>query len=128
MPSLGKTLTIALMLSFALIGAYGSMITAILHGFLDALRACVTGGPEGSCILDMSRSIPPKAYTGVPLIDAEIGLLLEFFAQGVMSSSDAFDLEAFLAVSYLAAQFGGAWFLVALEGLRRGSSGTVLRW
>lgn len=131
MASSGKILTIALMAACGLAGAYGSFGTALLHGFLDIIKACVADQSPEACALDMSHSpnASPKPYTGVPLIDGEIALLIEFFAQGVKGqvSGDNLDLGAVLGFTYMAAQFGGAWFLVALEGLRRGSQGSVLR-
>ena len=131
MASFGMILTIALMASFALAGLYGSMITAHLHGFFDAVKACVRDPSPDACVLDMTHSpySSPRPYTGVPFVDGEIALLLEFFAQGVRGSEEgrAVDLDALLAFTYMCAQFGGAWYLIAMEGLRRGSSGTVLR-
>lgn len=131
MASLGKTLTIALMAACALVGVYGSFITSLLHGLFDAIKACITDRSPETCVLDMSHSpySSPKPYTGVRFIDAEIALLLEFFAQGVkgQASGDKLDLDAVLTFTYMCAQFGGAWYLMALEGLRRGSEGTLLR-
>lgn len=131
MPSLGKILTIGLMAACASAGAYGSFGTALLHGLLDAVKACVADPSLEACILDMSHSpyTSPKPYTGLPLIDREIALLLEFFAQGVKGNTDGDgpDLQAVLGFLYMATQFGGAWYLLAMEGLRRGSQGTVLR-
>lgn len=131
MASAGKILTIGLIAACALTAAYGSFGTALLHGLLDAIKACMKDQSVEACILDMSHSpnASPKAYTGIPLIDAEIGLLMEFFALGVRGHvrGDTLDLDAVLGFTYLAAQFGGAWYLMAMEGLRKGARGTVLR-
>ena len=131
MASLGMIFTIVLMAICALAGAYGSLITAFLHGFLDAIKICVADPSLETCVLDMSHSpyTSPKRYTGIPFIDAEIALLLEFFAQGVKGQTGGgkLDLDAALAFTYMCAQFGGAWYLMALEGLRQGSEGTILR-
>lgn len=99
------------------------------YGYLDALRNCVSSLPYGECILDMSASFTTR-ITGVDAIDDLINTLLEFFSQGLRSNPDlkGIDLEALLAFVYLAAQFGGAWYLIALEGLRQGNKGTVLSW
>jgi hypothetical protein len=122
---------IALILSCALLGGYASMATSHIHGFFDALRVCITDQSlsTNSCILDMSGSISP-CITGHEPVDSLINLLLEFFSQGLKKHPDSkgMDLEALLAFVYLAAQFGGAWYLIALEGLRFGNRGTILSW
>ncbi|KAM0354902.1 hypothetical protein ACHAPU_000739 [Fusarium lateritium] len=122
---------IALILSCALLGGYASVFTAFLHGFFDALKACVSteSGLSESCPLDMSDSIFRK-ITGYESIDSLINLLLEFFSHGLKKHPEikSIDLEALLAFVYLAAHFGGVWYLIALEGLRFGNRGTILSW
>lgn len=66
--------------------------------------------------------------TGVEHVDSLIRILLAFFAQGVQRCGEGIDVEATLAFAYLAAQFGAAWYVIALEGLRRGNKGTKLSW
>ncbi|KAF4956030.1 hypothetical protein FSARC_11699 [Fusarium sarcochroum] len=70
------------------------------------------------------------SMTGNETVDSMINLLLEFFSQGLKKHPETkdMDLEALLAFVYLATQFGGAWYLMALEGLRLGNRGTVLSW
>lgn len=128
--SFSKIFTIGLMVLFSALGFYGSMFTSYFHGFFDAVKTCIYSPSAEECILDMSHcpSSSPRPFTGIPLIDGEIGLLLEFFAQGVKGGAQGFDLNAFLTFTYMAAQFGGAWSLIALEGLRFRSSGTLLSW
>ncbi|KAI3576285.1 hypothetical protein IWW34DRAFT_745995 [Fusarium oxysporum f. sp. albedinis] len=124
---------VCLILSCALLGGYASMGTSYRHGFFDAVRDCITNAksPDGSslCPLDMSDSISRK-LTGYQAVDEPVMLLLEFFAQGLKKhpESKGMDLEALLAFVYLAAQFCGAWYLIALEGLRFGNRGTILSW
>ncbi|KAH6986515.1 hypothetical protein BKA56DRAFT_479769 [Ilyonectria sp. MPI-CAGE-AT-0026] len=125
---------ICLILSCALVGGYASMFMSYHHGFFDALRVCTSDisvlSPE-PCVLDMSGSPPVrKGFTGIAAVDSLINLLLEFFVQGLRSHPDAtgLDLEALLAFGYLATQFGGAWYLISLEGLRIGNQGTILSW
>ena len=103
------------------------MFTSHQHGFFDAIRVCNAG--EKACVLDMTDSVS-RRLTGFEQVDAMINLLLEFFSQGLRKSPDAegIDLEALVAFVYLAAQFGGAWYLIALEGLRFGNRGTILSW
>ncbi|KAJ4138611.1 hypothetical protein NW768_002461 [Fusarium equiseti] len=118
---------VGLILGCALLGGYTSMFTSHQHGFFDAIRVCNAGAE--SCVLDMSDSVS-RSITGLEQVDALINLLLEFFSQGLRKSPDAegMDLEALVAFVYLAAQFGGAWYLIALEGLRFGNKATILSW
>ncbi|KAG5659841.1 hypothetical protein KAF25_002400 [Fusarium avenaceum] len=128
---MASTFIIALVLSCALLGGYASMGTSHMHGFFDALKVCITDRSSSTnlCPLDMSDSIA-RSITGHETVDSLINLLLEFFANGLKKHPDSkgMDLEALLAFVYLAAQFGGAWYLIALEGLRFGNRGTILSW
>ncbi|KAL6915015.1 hypothetical protein ACHAP8_009365 [Fusarium lateritium] len=118
---------VSLILGCALLGGYASMFTSHSHGFFDALRVCNTGSEK--CILDMTDSVS-RPITGLESVDEAVNLLLEFFSQGLRKNPDVkgMDLEALLAFVYLAAQFGGAWYIIALEGLRFGNKGTILSW
>lgn len=110
------------------------MFTSYHHGFFDALRVCIAepASPSRQCVLDMSDSVGSLSnqYTGIIHIDSLIQVLLEFFSQGLRSDPNlnGIDMEALLAFGYLAAQFGAAWYLMALEGLRVGNRGTILSW
>ncbi|KAH7129849.1 hypothetical protein B0J13DRAFT_588109 [Dactylonectria estremocensis] len=122
-----------LILGCALLGGYASIFTSYQHGFFDAVRICIADNSSLSgepCILDMSDSIASFTITGIASVDSLIRVLLEFFSQGLRSNPDAkgIDVEALLAFGYLAAQFGGAWYVMALEGLRLGNRGTILSW
>lgn len=135
MSSMASGTAICLILSCALVGGYASMFMSYHHGFFDALRVCtsdISGLSPEPCVLDMSGSPPSvrKGFTGIASVDSLINLLLEFFAQGLRSHPDAtgLNLEALLAFGYLATQFGGAWYLISLEGLRIGNQGTILSW
>lgn len=126
---MASKVVVGLIAGCALLGGYASMWTSYSYGYLDALRNCVSTFPDGECILDMSDSSIQR-ITGVDAVDDLINILLEFFSQGLRSNPDikGIDLEALLAFVYLAAQFGGAWYLIALEGLRRGNERTALSW
>ncbi|KAF0636370.1 hypothetical protein FPSE5266_08421 [Fusarium pseudograminearum] len=118
---------VSLILGCALLGGYASMFTSHSHGFFDTLRVCNTGAE--ACILNMTDSVS-RPITGIESVDAAMNLLLEFFSQGLQKNPDikGIDLEALIAFVYLAAQFGGAWYIIALEGLRFGNKGTILSW
>jgi hypothetical protein len=118
---------VSLILGCDFLGGYASMFTSHWHGFFDALRVCNAGAEK--CILDMTDSVS-RPIAGFETLDSMLNLLLEFFSQGLRKSPEVkgVDLEALIAFVYLAAQFGGAWFLIALEGLRFGNKGTILSW
>ncbi|KAK6065986.1 hypothetical protein SCUP515_10929 [Seiridium cupressi] len=125
-----KLLPITLILSCALLGGYASIFLSFHHGFFDALQICTSSvsTSKRECTLNMPHVAHIPSYTKIPPIDSRLTILFEFFAQGLMSqgSEDGLDVQAIVAMSYLAAQFGGAWYLLALEGLRKGNAGTVL--
>ncbi|UPK96286.1 hypothetical protein LCI18_007221 [Fusarium solani-melongenae] len=131
---MASKITLCLLLGCALLGGYGSMFTSYHHGFFDALSVCIAEptSPSRQCVLDMSDSVGSLSnrYTGIIHIDSLIQVLLEFFSQGLRSDPNlnGIDMEALLAFGYLAAQFGAAWYLMALEGLRVGNRGTILSW
>ncbi|OBS22952.1 hypothetical protein FPOA_09273 [Fusarium poae] len=93
------------------------------------LGCALLGGYAKKCILDMTDSVS-RPITGFESVDGAVNLLLEFFSQGLRKNPHVrgMDLEALLAFVYLAAQFGGAWYIIALEGLRFGNKGTSLGW
>ncbi|GKU22770.1 unnamed protein product [Fusarium langsethiae] len=93
------------------------------------LGCALLGGYAKACILDMTDSVS-RPITGIESVDAAVNLLLEFFSQGLRKNHEVkgMDLEALIAFVYLAAQFGGAWYIIALEGLRFGNKGTILSW
>ncbi|RGP78291.1 hypothetical protein FLONG3_3606 [Fusarium longipes] len=124
---MAQYLIVSLILGCAVLGGYTSMFTSHWHGFFDALRMCNAGAEK--CVLDMTDSVS-RPITGFETIDGTVNLLLEFFSQGLRKNPEVqgMDLEALVAFVYLAAQFGGAWYLIALEGLRFGNKGTILSW
>jgi hypothetical protein len=156
--SVGVALAAALILSCAVLGGYASIVTSIRHGFIDALRTCTfptyfppssssssssssffffiteslssSSSSKSKCILDLPYAFALPSYTGIGAIDARIAVLLEFFSQGLVRKpgTDGADWEALATVGYLSAQFGGAWALMVMEGLRRGNGNSVLRW
>ena len=126
---MASKIIISLLLGCALLGGYASMFTSYRDGYFDALRICVSSPQHAKCVLDMSGAVT-WSITGIGAVDNMINILLEFFSQGLMSNPEVkgIDLEALLAFMYLAAQFGGAWCIIALEGLRQGNRGTILSW
>jgi hypothetical protein len=127
---------VILIATCGLVGGYAGMFTARRDGFFDAVKACITpdkasGATPLKCLLDMSHAqgiTHTGPFTHIEPIDSLLGVLLEFFAQGLKSDPDrdGIHLESLLAGSYTVTQFGAAWMLMAMEGLRKGNLGTVL--
>lgn len=125
-------IAIVLILSCALLGGYASMGLAYQHGFFDAIRDCLrvahgTALPSTECILIRSHEYYRTDYTGITHIDNLFSLLFEVFAMGLTNQvgPGKIDYEALLASSYMATLFCGAWFLMAMEGLRKRNAGKI---
>lgn len=121
-----KIVPVILLSLCALLGGYASIYTSTRDGFIDALKSCTS--PPKECILDAPRLAQVPSYTTITAVDSVLAVVFEFFSQGLSRRGDGGSLEALLAVTYLAVQFGGAWYLMALEGLRRGNVRTMLSW
>lgn len=122
-------LPVTLILGCALLGGYASVYTSHRDGFFDALKVCTTARAKTQCILDVAQPYQARFKTGLPRLDGVLAVLFEFFNQGLTTADgESVDLNGWLAVAYLAAQFGGAWYLIALEGLRRGNANSLLSW
>lgn len=133
---IAHSLAMILILFCGLVGGYAAMFVAYRDGFFHAVKMCVTarslpGFPSEQCDLDMSHSpgVLRNSLTGIEPVDSLGRVLLEFFAQGLRKGPgiDGIDLQSLLTVVYVGAQFGGAWLLMALEGLRRGNRRSILR-
>ncbi|KAG9258420.1 uncharacterized protein F5Z01DRAFT_196043 [Emericellopsis atlantica] len=123
-----RTIAIVLILSCALVGGYGGMYLAVRHGFFDAVKICTTKKSmwlKPRCVLARSGPTYRPAYTGIPAIDDALGLLLEFFAVSIVNYGQDIDWQGVVTMSYMAAQFGGLWSLMSLEGLRKKNRRTV---
>lgn len=127
MPS--PAIPIVLILSCALLGGYGSVYTSRRDGFFDALKVCTSTPSKAQCILNTPQPYQAHFKTNIPKVDGLFAVLFEFFGQGLSSdSAGGLDLNGVLAGIYLVAQFGAAWHLIALEGLRRGNVNKILSW
>ena len=125
-----KAATITLILSCALVGGYGGLYLAVKHGFYDAVKICTTKKSmsmwlKPRCILAKSGPSYRPNYIGIPAIDDPVALILEFFAVSIVNYGQDVDWQGVVTMSYMAAQFGGLWTLLALEGLRTRNRGTI---
>jgi hypothetical protein len=126
--SASKLIAIVCIVLCGALGGYASIFRAIHYGFFDALRTCTSAvdAVREQCILPRATHIP--AYTSTHSMDSRLAVLFEFFAQGLTYKPGAAEskLAALLTLGYLAAQLGGAWYLIVLEGMRKGNAGGIL--
>jgi hypothetical protein len=68
----------------------------------------------------------PK-FTGVPVLDENFALLVEFFQQGLprMNPDGVESFEDIVATLCWTSQYGAIWTMISLEGLRKGNQGTA---
>lgn len=133
MASASSLIAIVLILSCGLVGGYATMGLAYQHGFMDAVADCLrvahgSASPSTECILIRSHEYHRTQYTGIAAVDNLFCVLLEFFHFGLTSQAEPgkIDYEALLSSVYMATLFCGAWYLMAMEGLRKRNAGTIL--
>ncbi|CAG9975072.1 unnamed protein product [Clonostachys byssicola] len=119
-----------LLLSCALLGGYGAMYTSFREGFFDALRECVypSATKPSQCKLHVPHASQMPKFTGVPFIDENFALLVEFFQQGLprMNPGGVESFEDIVATLCWTSQYGAIWTMISLEGLRKGNQGTAV--
>jgi len=62
-----------------------------------------------------------RHYTGIAPVDRQLVILVTFFAHAVDGSSAGFS-------SWGMTQFGAAWCVMVMEGLRAGNKGKLISW
>lgn len=60
-----------------------------------------------------------RKYTGIAAVDKQLVILVTFFARAVDGSTSGF-------ASWAMSQFGAAWYVMVLEGLRLGNQGRIV--
>jgi hypothetical protein len=125
---MSRAIAITLILSCALVGGYGGLYLAVRHGFFNAVKICTNKKSmflKPRCILARSGQPYRPNFTGIPAIDDAVALLLEFFAVSIVNYGEDIDWQGVVTMLYMAAQFGGLWTLMALEGLRKKNRRTI---
>jgi len=118
MSFLRTTLLISLpILSF--LGFYNTFYTARLNGTGRLLFSVLRSGPSAK--FPGSDGLLVRYYTGVPQVDQVLTMLVAFFAHTVDGSLLWFG-------KFGAGQFGAAWALLVMEGLREGNRHRLVSW
>ena len=89
------------------------------NGTADFLSQMKGHGPH---VLPGTEEPLKRIYTGIPRLDRQLVLLTVFFWKVVDGSMPGASLQAFLMIG----QFGGAYGLMILEGLRTGNRGRAV--
>lgn len=103
-----------LLLSIA--GFYGTWILLMNNGTGKQMADLRDHGPHHLPGTNMPLRM---VYTGIGAIDNQLTVLAIFFWQVICGGMPNGSLQAF----HLAGQFGAAWTIVVLEGLRQGNRG-----
>lgn len=119
---LSRNIAITLIISCALVGGYAGMYLSYTSGFFQAIGHCTSHASGRPCVLPIPES-RRLVYTNIPFVDERIAVLIEFFAFGLNGPNS---VAMTLASAYLVGQFGVAWYIMALEGLRKGNASTAL--
>lgn len=128
-----RSIAVVLILSCALLGGYASLGLVAQSGFMKAVGECVRisygrAGPDAKCLVNRAHEFSRMNLTGVYELDHPFALLVEFFALGAanQNTDGRPDVQALVTSGYMATLFFGAWYLMALEGLRKRNRGGLL--
>ncbi|MCJ1300475.1 hypothetical protein MMC08_003272 [Hypocenomyce scalaris] len=100
-------------------GFYGTWVLLMNNGTAEQMAHIRDHGPHW---LPGTKEPPRRLYIGIAPIDYQLTILAVFFWKVVDGSMPNGSLLAF----HLAGQFGAAWTIVVLEGLRKGHRGRVI--
>ncbi|RYP38462.1 hypothetical protein DL767_002578 [Monosporascus sp. MG133] len=115
---LGKYALVSAFVGCSLFGFYVTIGSLPRTGLSVALRNVVSGETEA---LGGAPQPFRREYTGVGPVDRHLATLVGFFAALVGDAGAGWDATAFIVWGL--AQFGAAWGLLMLEGLRHGNRG-----
>lgn len=108
---------ILLLLSIA--GFYGTWYLLMNNGTGEQMANLRDYGPH---YLPGTKESLRRVYTGVGAFDYQLTVLAVFFWELIDGSMPNGSLQVF----NLAGQFGAAWTVVVLEGLRKGNRGRIV--
>ena len=117
--SVPRVLALVALPILSYLGYYNTFHTAGLNGTGKLLSSVLKSGEEAR-FPGTDESLL-RTYTGVAQIDEVITMLVAFFAHTVDGSVLWFG-------RFGAGQFGAAWGLMVMEGLRAGNRGRLVSW
>lgn len=97
------------------------MFLSSRNGTFDALYAVVA---QTEPKIPGTHIPVSQKYTGIEAVDRHLMFLVMFFTPVVDGKSEA----VMLFCGFACGQFGAAWLLIMLEGLRKGNLGKVVSW
>lgn len=106
-----------------LVGGYAGMYQITKNGFGESLAD--TAGRATDPYIAGGVHPFKNSYTGIPAVDAQLLVLVSFFAY-MLDTPQSWAVTA--SFWYLLVQFFAACCLLFLEGLRRGNAGRLVTW
>jgi hypothetical protein len=103
----------------SLLGYYNTFHTLNLNGTGSLLSAIVDSGPSAK--LPGTESPLLRSYTHIKPLDEVLTFLVTFFAPIVDGRLDGY-------ARWGLGQFGAAWTVIVMEGLRNGNNGRLVSW
>ncbi|KAL2074989.1 hypothetical protein VTL71DRAFT_8769 [Oculimacula yallundae] len=104
---------------FSLLGAFTATVLADANGTFKNIFAIIQSEKPKFPGTDFDLFMQ---YTGIGWLDRHICFLVMFFAPVVAKKGDALEMLTIFG----AGQFGAAWALMLMEGLRKGNKGRVV--
>lgn len=99
-------------------GVYTTAVLADGNGTLDIIKNVIASNSPLPGTLDPLL----KSYTGIQAVDAQLAILVTFFAP----VADRSHADLALSGAFGLGQFGAAWALLTLESLRAGNKAKVV--
>lgn len=103
----------------SLAGFYGTWVLLMNNGTGEQMAKLRDHAPHW---LPGTQEPLRKVYTGIGAVDHQLTVLAVFFWEVVDGGMPNGSLQVF----HLAGQFGAAWTIVVLEGLRKGNRDKVI--
>ena len=114
-----RIIVLILLPLFSAAGLFGTWILAGSNGTVAILEALAK---QDVPLLPGSNDPLLKAYTGVGPIDRQLTILVVFFSPVLDPRNGALMLYSIFGLG----QFGAAWTIMMMEGMRRGNKGKIV--
>ncbi|KAH8595612.1 hypothetical protein B0O99DRAFT_511850 [Bisporella sp. PMI_857] len=114
-----RTLALVLLPLLSILGAFGTWTLGSKNGLFKGIVELIE---QEDARFPGTKDSLVRSYTGIKAIDHQLQILVIFFAPVVDSSNGNLSLFSITG----AGQFGAAWTLLMLEGMRQGNRGKVV--